>query len=172
MTQPDADVDLLVGWNVAFRIEGLNGSDSPGLREAVRQELELWIAEDRGFVLEVGGAPVAQAGFNAVIPDMVQVGFVFTPPQLRGRGYAAQAVAGALQIARARGAVRATLFTQNPQAERAYARLGFEPVEDYWMALFNEGAKYEATDAAEAINCDFYCHGSALRSCRLVDYSR
>ena len=90
-------------------------------------------------MLEVSGAPVAYQQFNAMLPDVVQVGGVWTPPALRGRGYARAVVAGSLLAARGDGVRRAVLFTgdENVPARRAYAALGFERVGD-WGLLFLE----------------------------------
>ena len=40
-----------------------------------------------------GGAPVSLSAINASLPDIVQLGGIYTPPDLRGRGYAKAAVA-------------------------------------------------------------------------------
>ena len=84
-----------------------------------------------------GGAPVAKTGFNAVLPDMVQVGAVYTPPDLRGRGYARRAVALHLAQARDLGVQRAILFSANAAASRAYEAIGFQRVGAYRVALFD-----------------------------------
>jgi predicted GNAT family acetyltransferase len=88
-------------------------------------------------VLEVDGAPVAYRQFNATLPEVVQVGGVWTPPSLRSRGYARAVVAGSLLAARAEGARRGVLFTgeENVAAQRAYAAIGFRRVGD-WGLLF------------------------------------
>lgn len=41
-------------------------------------------------------APVSLSAFNASLPDIVQLVGIYTPPELRGRGYAQRAVAGSL----------------------------------------------------------------------------
>jgi predicted GNAT family acetyltransferase len=89
-------------------------------------------------VAEAQGRPVAFTGFNAALPDVVQVGGVYTPPFGRARGFARAAVAGSLLHARDRGAVRAVLFTDvdNAPAQRAYRALGFEPVGDWGLVRF------------------------------------
>jgi predicted GNAT family acetyltransferase len=79
------------------------------------------------------------AGFNARLPDMVQVGGVYTPPEARGRGYARTAVALCLRAARERGVRRAILFTgeDNIPAIRAYRALGFERIGDFAIVLLS-----------------------------------
>lgn len=66
------------------------------------------------------------------------VGGVWTPPALRGRGYARAVVAASLLIAREQGVTRAIVFTgeDNIPAQRAYVTLGFRRVGDYGIIGF------------------------------------
>ena len=75
----------------------------------------------------------------ARIPETVQIGAVWTPPELRGRGYARAVVAGALRTAASEGARRAVLFTgeSNTPARQTYQGLGFRRVGDYGIVLFS-----------------------------------
>jgi RimJ/RimL family protein N-acetyltransferase len=134
--RPD-DLELLVEWRVGFNVESNGQPQGPPLRASSREEIERGLAERATWVLEVGGEPVACQQFNAMLPDVVQVGGVWTPPALRGRGYARAVVAGALLAARGEGARRGVLFTgeENIAAQRAYAALGFTRVGD-WGLLF------------------------------------
>ena len=131
------ELDLLVAWRVGYNVETNAQSDGPALRASSREEIESGLAEGGGWVLEVDGTPVAYQQFNAMLPDVVQVGGVWTPPALRGRGYARGVVAGALLAARAEGVGRGVLFTgeTNIPAQRAYAALGFARVGD-WALMF------------------------------------
>lgn len=120
----DADVPLLIRWNTAYRIEILG--DAPLEAEAAaRANIALYHAEDSHRILWQGETPVAMTGFNAPLPDLVQVGGVYTPPALRRRGFARAAVALHLADARAQGIARARLFAANAHAARAYAAIGF-----------------------------------------------
>ena len=83
-------------------------------------------------VLMQGDTALAMTGFNAQIPDMVQIGGVYTPPDLRGRGHARRAVA--LHVA-ASGVGRATLFSASEAAARAYRAIGFRQVGDWTLLL-------------------------------------
>ena len=67
---------------------------------------------------------------------------MWTPPQLRGRGYARGVVGASLRDARAAGATRAILFTgdDNHAAQKAYRSLGFEVVGEYGLVLLREPA--------------------------------
>jgi ribosomal protein S18 acetylase RimI-like enzyme len=132
-----ADLDLLTEWRVGYRVDTNAEHDGPELRTASRADVEIGLAEGSGWVLELDGAPVAYQQFNAMMPDVVQVGGVWTPPSLRGRGYGRSVVAGALLGARAEGVRRGVLFTgeTNLAARRAYVALGFTRVGD-WALIF------------------------------------
>ena len=79
------------------------------------------------------------SAFNAALPDCVQVGGVFTPPPLRGRGFGRAVVAGTLLLARERGVERSVLFTgpDNAPAQTAYRALGYRDIGDYGLVLFD-----------------------------------
>jgi ribosomal protein S18 acetylase RimI-like enzyme len=133
----EADIAVLAGWREEYRIATNNDRPGPALTAASRDDVELGVVEGSGFVLDVEGVPVAYQQFNAVVDDVVQVGGVWTPPALRGRGYGRAVVAGSLLAARAQGARRSVLFTgeDNVAAQRAYAALGFTRTGD-WALVF------------------------------------
>ena len=134
------DLDLVAAWRAAYTVETLGAVDSPQLRAEARAEMEQTLREGRSWLLEAEGRPVASTSFNAVIAEAVQVGGVWTPPPLRGRGYARAVVAASLLDARAAGHQRAILFTgeANVPAQRAYAALGFQRSGDYSVVLLRE----------------------------------
>lgn len=125
----------LVAWRVAYQIEVLNDSGSAESERQAESFIDEQIADGSAWLAEVAGAPVAFSGFNARLPDIVQLGGIYTPPKLRGRGYAKCAVAGALLAARKIGVTRAVLFTQNPSALRCYQALGFARLGSYGLVL-------------------------------------
>src|SRR5690606_11892125 len=112
--------------------------DDPELDASSAAEIEPLLRQESCFLLERDGDPVAFSAFNARLPDCVQIGGVFTPPALRGRGYARAVVAGSLLHARAAGATRSVLFTgkENAAARRAYHALGYRVVGEYGLVLF------------------------------------
>jgi len=133
-----AEHGLLAEWRMAYAQETFRREVSPALGRASRAEVEQLAGEGALFVLEAEGVPVSCCSFNASLPDMVQIGGVFTPSQHRQRGHARAVVAGALLEARRRGVAQAILFTggHNEAAQRAYRGIGFEPVGDYAIILF------------------------------------
>jgi GNAT superfamily N-acetyltransferase len=131
------DVDLLTAWRVAYAIETQGEKDRPELWQRSQTGIERSEREGHGWVLECEGDPVAFSAFNAAIKEAVQVGGVYTPPQLRRRGYGRAVVAASLLDAQRHGVWQAILFTGvgNVAAQRAYAALGFRHIGDYRMVL-------------------------------------
>lgn len=132
------DLPLLAGWRFDFDVAMNGAADSAAARADAQEMVERWVAEGSQFVLCDGNRPVAGCCFNAQLPDMVQLGNVWTPPALRGRGHARAVVAGALLHAQRCGVSDAVLFTgdDNRAAQRAYVALGFQRIGDYAILLF------------------------------------
>lgn len=122
-----ADSELLIEWYAAFQREaGLNQPhDAAG---AVARDLAdphggVWLWFDEG-------SPVSLAGSRGPTRHGIRVGPVFTPPELRGRGYASALVAALTQQLLDAGRRYVFLFTDlaNPAANALYQRLGYRPV--------------------------------------------
>ena len=126
------DAEIVISYRAAFDVETM--SEPPGSARA-KAELDVgrWLRAGTHRLLWQGKRPVALTGLNARLADVVQVGGVYTPPGLRGRGFARRAVAWHLAEARQAGARRATLFAANEPALRAYRAIGFSQVG--WMGL-------------------------------------
>jgi predicted GNAT family acetyltransferase len=93
----------------------------------------------RGLTIwESGRIPVSLAGVTRTVAGMVRVGPVYTPRELRGRGYAGAATATVSQAARDAGTAEVLLFTDlaNPTSNALYQRLGYRPVEDRVLLTF------------------------------------
>lgn len=123
----------LIDWREAFLLETKLAAPGPGLRDEAKSWIDLAEARGDHWVLESGGAVVAYTAFNARLPDIVQVGGVWTPPEQRGRGYARSAVAGSLLEAQKAGVRRAILFTNTAHAARAYEAIGFQHAGGYGL---------------------------------------
>jgi GNAT superfamily N-acetyltransferase len=129
--------DTLCAWRAAYDIETLGATDSEETRQRAARFLDVQIADgDVWVAVKNDGALVSLSAFNATLPDIVQLGGIYTPPEHRGRGFARAAVAESLLEARRRGASRAVLFTNNPSAARSYEAVGFRRVGDYALILF------------------------------------
>jgi GNAT superfamily N-acetyltransferase len=122
-------------WRHAYLVEVAAGEDSEDGKQAAIKAAAGSIAAGHWWLAFAGRQPVALAGFNASLPDIVQLGGVYTPPELRNKGYARAAVAGCLLDARAEGATRAVLFTENPSAAHAYEALGFKCIGAYGLVM-------------------------------------
>lgn len=81
---------------------------------------------------ETDGVPVSMAGVSRRIAGTVRVSAVYTPPEQRGRGYAAAVTAEAGRPAREDGAAEVLLFADlaNPTSNALYLRIGYEAVSD------------------------------------------
>ena len=129
------DHDTLCRWRTDYDIEALGSPYSDETRQRATSVLDGQIAQQHAWVAVHDGRLVSLSAFNAVLPDIVQLGGIYTPPEYRGRGYAKVAVAGSLIAARERGATRAVLFTDNPSAARSYEGVGFRRLGDYGLVL-------------------------------------
>jgi predicted GNAT family acetyltransferase len=87
---------------------------------------------------EVEGEPVSIAGVSPVLGGAARIGPVYTPRQWRGRGYGGAVTAAIGELAGRRGAKSVVLFTDlaNPASNSLYLKLGYEPVEDRALLLF------------------------------------
>jgi GNAT superfamily N-acetyltransferase len=114
----------LVGWMEGFEED--TGIFSTGPAETVRNLL----ASDALFVWEDDGEPVAMAGFSGTTPNGVRVGYVYTPPEHRGRGYATGLTAALCRLALDRGSRFCFLYADlnDPVSTGIYRRLGFAQV--------------------------------------------
>jgi GNAT superfamily N-acetyltransferase len=132
-TAQDADAALLTEWVAAFasEVDETVGADHAA---AVRERLSyggllLWETDD---------GPVSLAGFTRQVARMVRIGPVYTPPRLRGHGYASAATAEASRAALAAGAEEVLLYTDlaNPVSNSIYQHIGYREVEDRVLLSF------------------------------------
>jgi GNAT superfamily N-acetyltransferase len=131
----DSDAPLLAGWFAAFADEVHDTDAGEDQAVAVRDKLSY------GGVLvwEAGGRPAAIAGVTRQVVKMVRVGPVYTPPELRGHGYASAVTAEVSRRAREAGAEEVLLYTDlaNPTSNSIYQRIGYRAVEDRVVLAFS-----------------------------------
>ena len=128
-----ADRDLLVGWLLAFHDEiGERRPENPA------GQIDDRLAHGGVLLWEDGGRPGAMVVSSPPEAGMVRVQAVYTPPALRGRGYAGAATAAAGRAALDRGVRDVVLYTDlaNPTSNGLYQRLGYRPVEDRVIVEF------------------------------------
>jgi predicted GNAT family acetyltransferase len=132
----EADRALAIDWLRAFMAEAMPDSPEGRVerivddRAAGKGSLVLW--EDDGRV-------VSLAGHAGETPNGFRVGPVYTPPELRGRGYAS-ALTAALTAHLLEQRRFCFLFTNlaNPTSNSIYQRIGYRPVTDITLWRFDE----------------------------------
>jgi predicted GNAT family acetyltransferase len=131
------DRELAARWMDAFADEALPERPPESSEEFVdRRET----SPDGGIVLwEDDGAVVSMAGFGGRTPNGIRIGPVYTPPELRGRGYASALTAAVTQRLLDGGLRFCFLFTDlaNPTSNSIYQRIGYEPVGDFDLWSFS-----------------------------------
>ncbi|MGI8421277.1 MAG: GNAT family N-acetyltransferase [Gaiellaceae bacterium] len=135
----EQDHDLVLGWVDAFMLEAL-----PFLPADARGFLERRAADPAaGLVVWDDGAPVSIAGYGGPTPHGIRIGPVYTPPELRGGGYASALVAELTQELLSNGRDFCFLFTDlaNATSNSIYQRVGYRPVTDVEQLMFERVAR-------------------------------
>jgi predicted GNAT family acetyltransferase len=125
--------DLLLDWLFAFAVEALGEEEPDRTRHQRIVDQRLGSFSETGFVFwEDGGRPVSLAGFSGSTPNGARIGPVYTPPELRGRGYASALVADVSQARLDAGKRSCFLYTDrmNPTSNKIYVDIGYERVCD------------------------------------------
>jgi GNAT superfamily N-acetyltransferase len=126
-----ADRPLLLAWWRAFGAEALH--EKPD-EERIARSVDHKLAEPAGGIAlwQDEGEPVSAAAYGSPTPNGIRIGPVYTPPELRGRGYASTLVAHVSAEQLARGHRFCFLYPDlaNPTSNRIYADVGYRPVCD------------------------------------------
>ena len=127
-----ADRELAARWADAFSAEALpeNAPQPESAEEFVeRREQD----PDGGLVFWEDRGPVCLAGYGGLTPNGIRIGPVYTPPELRGHGYASALTAALTQRLLDGGRRFCFLFTDlaNPTSNSIYQRIGYRPVGDF-----------------------------------------
>jgi len=129
------DLPMLETWFDAYEQDaGLAPVGAPPTAEVLARATRAIDSPDV-MLLEHQGAPVSMAGINARLPDIVQIGGVYTPSSLRGRGFARRALAGLLRACAAQGVTQSVLFANSDPAARAYEALGYRLIGQYRVCV-------------------------------------
>ncbi|HLB38979.1 MAG TPA: GNAT family N-acetyltransferase [Actinomycetota bacterium] len=120
------DLPLLIAWHEAFLAEAAPHHIRHD--EMMRRRLTGMVADESFWLWEAAGQVVSMTGASAAPPNGVRIGPVFTPPALRGRGYATALVARVSKHALGQGNTRCYLHTDmaNPTSNAIYQRIGYE----------------------------------------------
>jgi len=129
----EADVDQVAEWYYAFQHEIHGQADQEEARRAADARIQvrdIYLWEDREVVsIAMQNRPTRRG---------ISVGLVYTPPELRRRGYATACVSELSRLLLSSGWEFCALFADlaNPISNGIYQRIGYEPVCDYHEARF------------------------------------
>ena len=133
------DRELVLRWIVDFAEEAL-----PDPPEAERQarivEDRLSPNDDAGIWLwEDGGEPVSMSGYGGETPNGIRIGPVYTPPALRGRGYATGLVSKQSRWLLEHGRRFCFLYTDldNATSNALYRRIGYRMIAESGEVRFD-----------------------------------
>lgn len=123
------DLDTITVWDQAFGIEALHQIRNA---DTSREDALFRIRQGAIFVWDHAG-PVSCAVQGRPTRTGIAIGFVYTPPELRGHGYASACVAALSQHCLDSGRQFCMLFTDlsNPTSNRIYQKMGYQPVCDF-----------------------------------------
>ncbi len=137
------DRELAVRWVVAFADEALHEGGPGRDRAEVMFDHRLSSPTSGILLWEDGGEPQSLAGWGGATPNGIRVGPVYTPPELRGRGYATALSAELSQrLLDGRlfegGRRFCFLYTDlaNPTSNAIYERIGYRRVAESAEIVF------------------------------------
>ena len=131
-----ADAPLLFEWLTAFHQEAVP-HDPPVMKEHADKSAE----SGRYLFWNIDDQPVSVAAISRRLKQTAAIAPVYTPPRLRGRGYAGSVTAAVVDRIFAEGRTTACLYTdlRNPMSNRCYAKIGFKPYCDAWHYVRRQG---------------------------------
>jgi predicted GNAT family acetyltransferase len=125
----ERDRELVLAWMDAFVEEALP--------EAPPEDSARWLERraadpNSGTMIWEDGEPVSMGGYGGLTPNGIRVGPIYTPPELRRRGYASALTAAMTRMLLEGGRRFCFLFTDlaNPTSNSIYQRIGYRPVTD------------------------------------------
>jgi predicted GNAT family acetyltransferase len=139
----EEDRELAVHWWIAFAEEALH-EGGPG-RERAEETIDYRLSSRNSGILlwEDRGRPVSIAGWGGATANGIRIGPVYTPPELRGHGYATALTAELSQrLLDGRlfegGRSFCFLYTDlaNPTANAIYERIGYVRIADSAEIVF------------------------------------
>ena len=128
------DLPILTEWMRAFLIEALHGENADAAGEMAQRRIN----DGELFVWDIAGQPVTMAASTRPLIKGITVNMVYTPPELRGRGYASVCVAALSRHLLNEGWTYCALFTDlgNPTSNSIYQKIGYRPLCDFVQYAF------------------------------------
>ena len=128
------EASLLTAWADAFIDEAVPNDLKPDVRAMVERAVEgqaLLVWDDKGAV--------SMCARSRPTPHGASINLVYTPPALRGRGYASACVAELSARILNSGKAFCTLYTDlaNPTSNAIYQRIGYQPLGDFREIRFS-----------------------------------
>jgi predicted GNAT family acetyltransferase len=126
----DRDRELVIAWMDAFVDEAMTEPPPDTSEEWLERRLD---NRDSGILIwEVDGEAVSMGGYGGETPNGNRIGPIYTPPELRRRGYASALTAALTQMLLDGGRRFCFLFTDlaNPTSNSIYQQIGYRPVAD------------------------------------------
>ena len=128
------EASLLTAWADAFIDEAVPNDLKPDVRAMVERAIEgqaLLVWDDKGAV--------SMCARSRPTPHGASINLVYTPPALRGRGYASACVAELSARILDSGKAFCTLYTDlaNPTSNAIYQRIGYQPLGDFREIRFS-----------------------------------
>jgi predicted GNAT family acetyltransferase len=135
-TEPD--VELVAEWRYAFHEAIFGEADRADAERSARSQVE----QEAIFLWDDGG-PVSTALKTRPTKNGISVSGVYTPPALRGKGYATACVGELSRMLLEEGWAFCSLFADlaNPAANRVYEKVGYKAVCDYDEYTFHPQRK-------------------------------
>lgn len=122
------DLELIARWWFAARMEMFSRSDA----EEDMRTAQVRIG-DRDVYLWEDGEPVSMACRTRPTRRGISIGMVFTPPEMRNRGFATACVGELSRTLLRTGRKFCTLYADimNPTSNHIYQTIGYRPVGDF-----------------------------------------
>lgn len=130
------DLDRAIQWGRSFHVDCFGDREHPDVTD---EQTKAMIDGGTLFFWR-DSEPVSMAALTRPTPHGISVGFVYTPPELRGKGYASAVVASLSQRCLDSGKEFCTLYTDlsNPTSNSIYQRIGYKPIADVIDIYFDE----------------------------------
>lgn len=130
--------ELSIQWEIGFAVDADLPASERDAAHAARVVDEGQAKSNPSYMWVVDDAPVATARLRPIAKDGARVSGVYTPPELRGHGYAAAVTATLSQRVLDEGKF-CCLFADadNPLTNRIYQRIGYVKVDTYADIIFD-----------------------------------